>query len=92
MDKTKHQATTRKKKKQKYNKGNQQYRKKHTMQITAAKRKLIACKPKTEAEGDIRSSSRWGCEKRLGSGQWAAKRTRRRSAAHTKQFGGGEFK
>jgi hypothetical protein len=44
-------------------------RKKHTMRITTAGRESIACKPKTDGEGGVESSSRWGREKRPGSGR-----------------------
>ena len=41
-------------------------RKKHAMQIMATGRKPIACRPKIDVEGGVRSSSWWGREKRLG--------------------------
>ena len=61
------------------------------MWITAAGREPITCRPKTDVEGGVGSSSRWRREKKHYGGQWAAKRTWRRSTTHTKQTGGLEF-
>jgi hypothetical protein len=61
------------------------------MWITTVGRKPILCRPETNAEGGVRSSSLWGREKRPGSGWWAVERTRRRLAVHIKQSRGGEL-
>ena len=42
------------------------------MRITAAGREPITCRPKTDVEGGVGSSSRWRREKKHCGGQWAA--------------------
>jgi hypothetical protein len=82
------------KEKKKNKKVNQQYRekrKRNTMWIMAAGRELITCKPEIDEEGGVGSSSRWEHKKIPSSRRWAAEWTWKRSAAHTKQFGRGEF-